>query len=318
MRALTLANALSLANAGTLGPFDTTATNGGGSAPAVFTTVGYTATVNDIVKLGGTPPTGFTAGTSYHVVSPSTDTYELSATQGGSAINGTGTGTSITATIYPAAGGTGSSTPVDLLDSDSVTTDPYIQEFVSGGGTYTEASPAVFTWGAGAGFIFADGDPAVIVDGTVSTDFTLDTLYYVINSNSGAGTFELAATSGGDPIDAGAGTGSNLLIFVTHNSGGDGVTNSPGAPFLPDYSGALAVYLSSDIANVTVYVEGADALADGSAGSYDYALNGAGGQTVAGSTLFAVLSWPQWIRVRYVNAGGVGVGTAQVSALGVG
>lgn len=318
MRAFTLANALSLANAGTLGPFDTTATDGGGSAPAVFTTVGYVATVNDIVKLGGTPPTGFVAGTSYHVVSPSTDTYELSATQGGSAINGTGTGSAVTATIFPAAGGTGLSAAVDLMysKSDIEPTDPYMVDFLSGSGSNTEATPAVFTWGGGDNFAFADGDPAVIQDGTVSTGFVLGTTYYVVNSDSSAGTYNLALTPGGDAINGTANAGSDLQVKISHNFGGTGVTDSPGAPFLPDYSGVLAVALSSALANVTVYVEGADALADGSPGSYTYTLNGSDGQAAAGTTLFFITKWPQWLRVRYVNGGGVGAGTAQVSLLG--
>lgn len=317
MRALTLANAYSLVNGGAVGPHAVTATS---ASPAVFTWTAHGALNGDIVVLGGSAvPTGFVAGTQYFVVAKAANTFELSATSGGAAINSSSTGTAVTATYYPATGDTSASAAVDLMDSDSVTTDPYIQEFAAGGVTATSASPGVFTWPT-TGFGFADGDLAVVADGTVPTGIVLGTGYYIINSNSGAGTFELAATRGGSPINT-TGAGSDMLVFVTSNTGGDGVTNSPGAPFLPDYSGVLAVYLSSDIANATFYVEGADALADGTnSGVYSYALNGASGQTAAGVSYFFIAKWPQFIRVRNVIAGtvGLGVGTAQVSALGTG
>ncbi len=62
------------------------------AAPAVVTVPGYIPAVNDIVQFsntGGALPTGVVAGTSYYVVSPSTDTLQISATKGGSAINTT-------------------------------------------------------------------------------------------------------------------------------------------------------------------------------------------------------------------------------------
>ena len=69
-------------------PFQGSATSS--TAAAVFTVVGYQSTSGDAVTLsveaGGFLDTAFTVGTIYYVVSPSTDTFELSATKGGSAI----------------------------------------------------------------------------------------------------------------------------------------------------------------------------------------------------------------------------------------
>lgn len=71
-----------------------TATN---ASPCVFT--GTIALPNGtIVILGGTAvPTGFTAGTLYYVVNTSALTFQLAASLGGTAINSTSTGTSVTA-----------------------------------------------------------------------------------------------------------------------------------------------------------------------------------------------------------------------------
>jgi hypothetical protein len=69
------------------------------ASPGVITAPGYVPVANDAVQLsflaGGSIPTGLTAYTTYYVVSPSTDTFEVSATKGGSAINTTSTGASL-------------------------------------------------------------------------------------------------------------------------------------------------------------------------------------------------------------------------------
>ena len=69
-------------------PFQGSATSS--TAAVVFTVVGYQSTSGDSVTLsveaGGFLDTAFTVGKIYYVVSPSTDTFELSATKGGSAI----------------------------------------------------------------------------------------------------------------------------------------------------------------------------------------------------------------------------------------
>jgi hypothetical protein len=66
-----------------------TATNG---SPCVFTATGSYYRNGTSIVLSGSPPTGFTAGTTYFVVNASGATFQLSATKGGSAINSTSTG----------------------------------------------------------------------------------------------------------------------------------------------------------------------------------------------------------------------------------
>jgi hypothetical protein len=63
------------------------------ASPCVFTAAGSSfANGTPVSLLGASVPGGFTAGTSYFVVSASGDTFELSATYGGSAVNSSGTG----------------------------------------------------------------------------------------------------------------------------------------------------------------------------------------------------------------------------------
>jgi hypothetical protein len=73
-----------------------TATN---ASPCVFTVPGSAYANGVPVELSGTPPTGFTAGTVYYVVSSSGSTFQLSATSGGGAINSSSTGSG---TVTPA------------------------------------------------------------------------------------------------------------------------------------------------------------------------------------------------------------------------
>lgn len=66
------------------------------ASPGVITAPGYAPVNGDQVMLsftaGGSIPTGLTEGTTYFVVSASADTFEVAATNGGSAIDTTGTG----------------------------------------------------------------------------------------------------------------------------------------------------------------------------------------------------------------------------------
>ena len=74
-----------------------TATN---ASPCVFTWTGNPIVNGQGVYLTGTAvPTGFTAGTTYFAVGVSGNTFQLSATLGGTAINSTSTGTAVTATL---------------------------------------------------------------------------------------------------------------------------------------------------------------------------------------------------------------------------
>jgi hypothetical protein len=76
------------------------------ASPAVFTWSGGALPFQNgapIVLGGTTAPAGFTLGTRYYVVASNqaAGTFELAATQGGSAINSTSTGTAVTATSNP-------------------------------------------------------------------------------------------------------------------------------------------------------------------------------------------------------------------------
>ncbi len=80
-------------------PMVGTVTNGGGTAPGVATVPGYVATAGDSFVLstaGGAIPGGLAANTEYYVVTPVGDTFEISATKGGAAINTTSTGSALT------------------------------------------------------------------------------------------------------------------------------------------------------------------------------------------------------------------------------
>lgn len=78
-----------------------TATN---ASPCVFTASGhYYGNDTNIFLTGGTPPTGFTNGTSYYVVSTNigAGTFRLAATPGGAAINSSSTGNGTVNTFTP-------------------------------------------------------------------------------------------------------------------------------------------------------------------------------------------------------------------------
>lgn len=77
----------------------------------VLTAPGHGFANNDIVRVlavpGGTLPTGLSEGTTYFVISVSGDTFSLSATQGGAAINITAAGAGLVAKIQPQVINTG-------------------------------------------------------------------------------------------------------------------------------------------------------------------------------------------------------------------
>ena len=82
---------------GSITSYAFTATN---ASPCVFTATGSSyANGNQVQLSGASLPAGFTAGTTYFVVSASGTTFELSATSGGSAINSTSTGSGTVAAV---------------------------------------------------------------------------------------------------------------------------------------------------------------------------------------------------------------------------
>lgn len=87
------------------------------ASPAVWTKVNHGLSSGDPVVLSttGALPTGFTAGTTYYVVSPTANTFQLAATVGGAAINASGT-QSGTHTVTPAQPATFALVPADHVE----------------------------------------------------------------------------------------------------------------------------------------------------------------------------------------------------------
>jgi hypothetical protein len=73
--------------------------------------------------------------------------------------------------------------------------------------TATNASPCVFT---AAGHYYGNGTPVILAGGSLPTGFSAGTGYFVVNTNIGAGTFQLSATSGGAAINSSS-TGSGTV-----------------------------------------------------------------------------------------------------------
>lgn len=69
------------------------------ASPCVFTVNGHGYSNGDKVRITGTPPSGFSTGQDYHVVSAATNTFQLSATIGGTAVNSGSTGTNVVINI---------------------------------------------------------------------------------------------------------------------------------------------------------------------------------------------------------------------------
>lgn len=69
-----------------------TATN---ASPCVFTETAHGRSNGQALQLTGTPPTGFSTATKYYIVAKAANTYQLSASVGGAAINSSSTGTSV-------------------------------------------------------------------------------------------------------------------------------------------------------------------------------------------------------------------------------
>lgn len=87
------------------------------ASPAVWTKAAHGLSNSDPVVLSttGALPTGFTAGTTYYVVASTTNTFQLSATVGGTAINSSGT-QSGTHTVTPAQAATYALVPADHVE----------------------------------------------------------------------------------------------------------------------------------------------------------------------------------------------------------
>ena len=117
-------------------PFAFTATN---ATPCVFTATGSAyADGAPVLLTGASVPAGFTAGTTYYVVSASGTSFSLAATSGGSAIASTSTGSGFVSTAS-----------VDISNLQPVTPSGTPAAYVpTSGGTYT-------------GTVVFDGSPAL-------------------------------------------------------------------------------------------------------------------------------------------------------------
>jgi hypothetical protein len=76
------------------------------ASPCVVTLTahGFVAAQEVVFTTTGALPTGLVAGTTYYVLNPTTDTFQVAATAGGAAINTTGTQSGVhTATVQPVA-----------------------------------------------------------------------------------------------------------------------------------------------------------------------------------------------------------------------
>jgi hypothetical protein len=78
--------------------------------------------------------------------------------------------------------------------------------------TATNASPCVFT---AAGWYSGNSTPVILTGGSLPTGFTAGTTYFAVNVNTGAGTFQLAATSGGTAINSSS-TGSGTAKSASY------------------------------------------------------------------------------------------------------
>lgn len=148
-----------------------TATN---ASPAVFTHTAHGMAANRQVQLSGTPPTGFAINTMYFVVGASitANTYQLSATAGGAAINSSSTGSNVKVLSNPV--------------------------------TFSNASPGVVTYTA-HGLLANQQIKFANNPGTLPAAFVAGTWYFV-KTVLDADTFTLSATRGGTAINT-AGTG---------------------------------------------------------------------------------------------------------------
>jgi hypothetical protein len=79
--------------------------------------------------------------------------------------------------------------------------------------TATNASPCVFT---ASGWYWGNGTPVILAGGSLPAGFTAGTTYFVVNVNIGAGTFQLAATSGGAAINS-TSTGSGTVQSISYS-----------------------------------------------------------------------------------------------------
>lgn len=184
------------------------------ASPAVVSFTSHGLTLNDIVKFSttGSLPTGLTAGTAYYVISAglTADAFQVSATQGGSAIN-------------TSSSGSGTHTLVKITPVSVATTDPKMptqneNDAMQGTGTPSASDPFVnkSTFNAnliGMVIAFASATPPsgwLSCDGSTVSRTTYASLFAVCGTTYGPGdgstTFNLPNLLGRSILGTGAGT----------------------------------------------------------------------------------------------------------------
>lgn len=171
------------------------------ASPCVITWTGHTLAVGYPVMFTttGALPSGLLAGQPYFVVSVATNTFTVSATKGGAAINTTGTQSGTHSCFYaPSTVWTGSTQTFPVTGAVSAS-------------TVSVGTPSLVTCSAAHGFV--NGDKIGFTTGTLPTGLSLRTVYYVINAAST--TFNVSLTSGGAAINT---TGTSTGPFTVLKS----------------------------------------------------------------------------------------------------
>lgn len=167
----------------------------------------------------GALPTGLTVGTTYYVSGAATNTFNVAATIGGTAITTTGTqsGTHTCKTTSTAPSDRLTGTDPLWLDLGPTNRHAMFDSIISTGTqqtagqtvTMTIASPCVVTWNAHG---LPNGSTLTLsTTGALPTGLTAGTTYYVVNAATN--TFQLAATLGGTAINtSGSQSGTHTAI----------------------------------------------------------------------------------------------------------
>lgn len=274
-------------------PLAFTATN---ATPCVFTAAGSAYANGTAVTLtGGSLPAGFSAATTYFVVSASGTSFSLAATSGGSAIASTGTGS-----------GTVSTASVDLADLLPVVSQGTPVSYVpTSGGTYTgtvvlDGSPALqIPSGAAAGQVFtsdASGNgvwaaPALVVKPEVqeATAAALPANAYVSGvltaTSNGALTVDgIAVTAGDRVLVKNEVAAANNGVYVATSAG------ASGAKYVLTRSADMSI--AADIPGAFIFVQQGT-----NNGNTGWMVTGAGPWTL-GST---AITWAQFSAVPAIG-----------------
>lgn len=221
------------------------------ASPCVATRNAHGLAVGDPVYFttGGSLPTGVTAGQYYFVTAVTTNTFNFSATPGGSNVNTSGT-QSGTHTVF-------FNQPLKLGVPAPGTAPTVSNNQPSATVTITIASPAVITWN---GHGLAANDPvSFTTTGALPTGITPNTTYYVMTAGLGTNAFQISATVGGTAIttsgtQSGTHTGYKLSTITEVRAyvytwvtayGEEGPPSNPSNVLTTYANGTVAVALSN-------------------------------------------------------------------------